>query len=323
MDEVNVKATAHIGVRVSGLKPWAWRGRGYVLVVTLALLVLAVTLLVSVGRVAVVRAAAGREAAEGLQRRWGAVSIRRAVLPYAEPILTGVERQRGEALAVYRTGVRLGGQEFGIVLGDEQAKANVNALLEDADAGRAAVRLRGAMAGMGVGNAMVLRPAAVPMLGEVSASNPAIGGFGQVFDGVPPDKLLGAGGRGGPAELLTCWGNGRINVRRASEAAVRLRADPPLTVVEISRVLSARDASLGGREGIRSGDGGPLRGWLGRVLNGAVSREHLGVGAAVLTDGSACHSLWIVTREGQRERYSLTVVDESDPDKPRTSGFVW
>ena len=312
------------------------RRRGYVLVVTLGLLVLSASLLVSVGRSAVRRTADAREAAEDLQRSWGAVSIRTAVLPHAEQILATAEQQRRGPVPSYRAVVDLGGQQFSIIVSDEQAKANVNLLLDGADVPRATNRLRSALAGHGISNAVALRPAPAPLkLSGRTAPDPAVTGFGQVFDALPPSRLLSSlPGQPSVADLLTCWGDGRINVRRAPEAAMRLRADPPLTVVEITRLLSARDAAFQGRTttpimppGTTAGTSPPAaaqRGWLGRTLSQVVSQQHLGIAGALLADGSSCHSLWVISHHrGGGRRYSLTVLDATDPDRPQTHAFLW
>jgi hypothetical protein len=65
--------------------------RGYVLVMVLGLLVLSTTLLVGVSRLAVRAAVGARQAEDDLQRRWGVASSRKAVLPHAEAILSGLE----------------------------------------------------------------------------------------------------------------------------------------------------------------------------------------------------------------------------------------
>src|SRR5437763_1563779 len=118
------------------------RRRGYVLVVTLGLLVLAASLMVGVSRAAFRRVVEARLAQDELQRRWGVSSCRAAVLPYAEQILITQESQRRRAVPIYRTRVELGSQTFELVLSDEQAKANVNALLGEAGASRAENRIR-------------------------------------------------------------------------------------------------------------------------------------------------------------------------------------
>src|SRR5687768_11408596 len=114
--------------------------------------------MVSIGRASLRRAAAAREAAEELQRRWGATSCRLAVMPAIESVLVDQERKLRRPVAAHRARLRLGRQTFDLVLADEQAKANVNVLLDEADRATAETRMREAMTGTGVGHLARLRP---------------------------------------------------------------------------------------------------------------------------------------------------------------------
>ena len=72
--------------------------RGYVLVLTLAVLMLASSLLVGIARVSLEHATEARRVQNELQRRWAMASVRTAILPFAEKILTHQEtlsRRRG------------------------------------------------------------------------------------------------------------------------------------------------------------------------------------------------------------------------------------
>jgi hypothetical protein len=284
------------------------RRRGYVLVVTLGLLVLAATLMVSVGRASLRRAAAAREAADDLQRRWGATSCRLAVMPAIESVLVDQERKVGRPVALHRARLRLGGQTFDLVLADEQAKANVNALLDEADRARVETRLREVMTGSGMGQLVRVRPdpSVVPVgagVGGGASTAPAtrpllpqrVTGLGQVFDNVPPERLIGA------SELITCWGSGRVNVRRAPQAAMSLGT--PLTGVEIAALLRVRAASP-----------------AGGLVKSADIKTRPGLH---LTESSACHSLWITTRTNRRDWHYFTVLDETEPQRPEIASFVW
>jgi hypothetical protein len=281
--------------------------RGYVLVLTLAVLVLVAGALASTGRIAVRRAAAAREARRELQRRVGVASIRRAVLPWAEQILAEQEARRNAPMPQHRAAVRLGGFTFDLIISDEQAKANVNSLLESAAPDVVENRLREALSGTGLLGAVALRP--VPLGDRLVVS-----GMGQVFDLMDPQKLLDPrGGKGAVTELLTCWGSGAINVRRASEASLRLSRCPPWTQLDVSRLMQARRDLFG--------TGGPDRTPLaGRessaqqpssldVLARLLRTAKIRTGPAGVTAGSTCHSLWIIVRDGRRQWYHLAVHD--------------
>jgi hypothetical protein len=207
------------------------RRRGYVLVVTLAVLVLAAGLMVGLGRAAVRHAVRAGEARDDLQRRWGTASCRQAVLPIAERLLAEEERRRGGPVPALTAAVRLGGQRFDLTLADEQAKADVNALLAAApDRATAENRVRQALTGYGLADRVRLRPdprppSAPPPTGDPTAARAAtrpsavpqrvavprpITGLGQVLDAVGPEPWRKSPAGGGPAaiDLLTCWGGG-------------------------------------------------------------------------------------------------------------------
>src|SRR5207253_3012875 len=120
---------------------------------------------------------------------------------------------------------------------------NVNLLIDQSDAQRATGKLFSVLSGAGVGNQIRLRPdsrvqpkhvttapakstqpataATVPT--TIPALQRFITGYGQLFDAVPPQKLLAAfPGQPSAVDLITCWGDGRINIRRASERSLSL-----------------------------------------------------------------------------------------------------
>ncbi len=342
------------------------RRRGYVLVVTLALLILASTLLVAVGRAAIRHASAARSAEQDLQRRWGLASCRRAVLPYTEEILLANEPARRKNLARLDVSLRLGNQTFELIVSDEQAKANINAILDEAELTRTESRLRQSLAGSGLINNVRLRPTAGPVfilsneqptgasVGSTSPSGipptpptapsapaapttqpilstnpsaPRISGLGQIFDGIPPVKLIRpmSGTRLAPIDLVTCWGTGAVNIRRTSEAALGLAAGRALTTVEINRLLDARDALQQQRTGglSNSGAGRMTSDQLKQLVHDATAQAAKSRANLALVEYSQCHSLWIITRTGQRDWYDLSVIDSANAKEPQTFTYSW
>src|SRR4051812_5359020 len=101
------------------------QSRGYVLLLTLLMLAVAAAALAGACRTALRKAVLAARAQEDLQRRWGVVSCRAALLPKAERVLaSSPDRTAAEA----RLDVTLGGRPITLVFGDEQAKANVSLL---------------------------------------------------------------------------------------------------------------------------------------------------------------------------------------------------
>jgi hypothetical protein len=297
---------------------------------------LATTLLVAVGRTATQHALAARLACDELQKKWGTASCLTAILPFSEQILVNAEARKGSVISVYRSDIRLGAQTFHHIVSDEQAKANVNTIYDATDRSTTEERIRESLSGSGLGNTIRLYPAQSIDLPPVTqpASQPSVrqyvSGFGQIFQGVPPNRLT-QGGASAPIELLTCWGNGSINVMRASEGSLRLAISPPLTKIEISRLIDARNADLHpetqhllapiampGQPQVNLSKLDPAS----RLL--AVANIHVKDRASVgLVTGSLCHSLWIIVEDGRRTWYELLVLDESDAAHRHVDSYVW
>jgi hypothetical protein len=303
----------------------------------MGLLVLAATLLVAVSRAAGRAGMTARAAEEELQHRWGVVSCRKAVLPYVEAMLTSLEQERRRSVPRFETAVKLGGVTFELILADEQAKANVNAILEESDAMRTETRVRQALSGSGLGNRIKLRPTqgevvqvvragvAVATTGPTSrparaASALAVASWGQVFDAVPPGQLVRPmpGSRLAPVDVLTCWGSGAVNVRRATDEALKLAAGRSLSGAQIGRLIDARDKLWQRRPGDAGFDESPAE-KLKELMTKSSGESLANKGNLGLVDGSSCHSLWVVTRTGRRDWYDWFVSDESDARRP----VVW
>jgi hypothetical protein len=146
-----------------------------------------------------------------------------------------------------------------------------------------------------------------------------ITGIGQLFDltALSPQQLLDRS-RGGaaPLELLTAWGDGRVNLRRASATAARLVLVPPLSSVDVDRLLAGAVA----RRNPQPGEAvDPLVRLLTDV-NVPYSVEGQSVGVSL---GSACHSIWVIAGDGRRQWCELEVLDQTDPQKPVSSYFSW
>lgn len=327
------------------------RRPGYVLVTVLALLVLSATLMVAVSRAALRHAAAARLAQDDLQHRWGVISCRRAVLNHADQILAIANRSLGRVnLARVDATVKLGNQSFDLIVSDEQAKANINALLEEADVTRVESRLRQSLSGTGLLNAVRLRPTAGPIFLPAPedpaapppvpppttgpapptqtsllrlSTAPRVAGLGQVFEGAPVAKWLrpSAGSDYSAIDLITLWGTGAVNIRRTSTAALTLAGGKALDQSEISRLLTARDALVRARPGAVNFKS-PLDEFKRLLQSVSVSAVKNRANFAPI-EFSQCHSLWIITRTKNRDWYDLTVLDQSNTKTPDAYHFEW
>jgi hypothetical protein len=313
-----------------------------VLVLTLGVLVLAATLMASTGRAAILRAAQARRDAEALQRKWAWLSVRDAALPRAERILAGVEVRTRRVTPAYLETVSLGGLVIEVGVADEQAKASVNWLIESEGRGVAESRLRGALAGTGLVNRVRLTAAVdVPPPPPASRVQPTssalfepppavvrpwVSGWGQVLEGYEPRAVIGhVVGRVSADDLLTCWGSGHINIRRAPEPALRLMLGQTLSAAEISRLVGVREALLrpGGAEVLRAA-GGPeavMRMPVRRLLAaaGVDSKPNM----PPMTEVSGCHSVRVVIRDGHRSWHHLSVREQAPGETARVQTFIW
>jgi Tfp pilus assembly protein PilX len=282
--------------------------RGYILIVTLGALTLAAMLMMVLARSAIDQTRAARSAADDLQHRWGTISCREAILPHAEQILAAAEARHGAPLVFCEAAVRLGDSNISMIISDEQAKANVNTILATADQATSEDRLHRVIAETGLPMQLRLRPVVDPTLATTQSSIGQVSGWGQVTNGSDAGRLIPC------SELLTCWGDGRINLARASAPAITLAA-PALLQTDIRHVIEARSHVSGSPSANIQGESA----LTGLLQAAQIDPSH----ASGLTVGSTCHGLWIVAHDGRRVWYDLAIRDESNSDAPRVRCFSW
>ena len=309
------------------------RRRGYVLLATLGLLVLCATLLVSLSRLAIDHALRSRLAEDELQRRWGAHSCVTTVLANGESFLREAESRQKHPVASLKFEVRLGKHTFDLLLADEQAKVNVNFLLDATDRPTAENRIRQSLTGSGLGNSLRLRPDPTPppipqevapplILGMGIRLAPVnrrhITGLGQIFDltQTPPERLFASGAphSSAPLDMLTCWTTGHINIRRASEPALRLAYGPSLTRSQIAQLVEGRNSIFA---------------VLPPFPNLAIPTRRVELeipqtaGVPPASEITTCHSLWITIKTPHRRWVEFHAMETSDPLRPRLHSFIW
>jgi hypothetical protein len=281
---------------------------GFALLLALVLVLLAGVALAGIARRSIVAALDCQTAVRDLQRRWAVRSCRATLLGHTERLLDEAERGRGgaresdqtyeNAPKVHRTvACRLAGIDYELVLTDEQAKLNVNTLLEDAGRAETQAVVSRVVTATGGGAAppveVRLRTLAVRSLAsEKDGFLPEGGGYGQIFDGASPRRLVGTAEAPGVTESVTCWGDGKVNVRRAPEAVLKEVLEQRVSRQDIRRLLEARERNpyL------------PLAGMLAGIHPKQRDKVY-----ACLTDRSRCHGLWVIARDGQRSWYTFVV----------------
>jgi len=269
------------------------RQSGFVLLMVLAVLVLAATVLATAASRSCRSALEAAEAQRDLQLRWGALSARATVLPRAE-LLLGQEEARLQHPAVWaRWELNLGNMPLVLGLSDEQAKANVN-LLEARHGRQSMVASLGRLqSGSGALLPIRPRPQEVRKLrGQLAP--PRYESFDMLFEVHGPSQLASVEGRTAPVKRITCWSDGRINFRRADRESLRAVTRGVLDEAELAKLLEFR----------REVPGGSVHEALKRL---ELPREQAVEAAQLLTDVSGCHALWVVTGEDEQRHYRLYV----------------
>ena len=253
----------------------------------LLLLAIAAAAMAGVCRASMEKSLRASRAQADLQRRWGVVTFQTVLLPRAERVLS----REPTPVAEVRRDVSLGGQAFTLVFGDEQAKANVNTLFRAGGLAGTERAVRQA-AGAADGVRIDLRPLprTRPPATDDDDPPPVFETLGQVFGRTPPAALVAPRGASpAAASVVTCWGDGTLNFRRASDDAVRTVCARHMASAEVSRLLAMRAKKP-------DADASDL---LDRLKLTEAGREALD---ELLTDDSACHSLWVVQSPARPKR---------------------
>jgi hypothetical protein len=275
---------------------------GYVLVLTLGIIALASITLAGLARHSMRLAANANQSAEELQRRWGLLSVRHVLLERAGEILEMQvpDEQAGTPPwpkpSWMTADFQLGDQIFSVVVADEDSKLNLNAVYQ-----RKRDRIRSAIRNVENANSGAL-PDVRPMPNRDEGT--PFSSLGQVFDlsRTSTDQVGAMVATLG--QELTCWGSGRLNVRRCSDAVLRETASLVLPAKEVGEILQER-RSWGGQNVEQLLD--PLG--LRRPKYLAVRR--------LLDAGSRSYSLWVNIDDGQRERMFAYI------DNGWSTSFAW
>ena len=274
------------------------RSRGYVLLLVLFVVALAAAAMAGICRMSLEKAVHASRAEAELHRRWAIITCRSVLLNKAEAVLSKAQGPVSEV----RREIALGGLKYTLIFGDEQAKANVNLLYAQSGLAGAEREVRSIVQASGAAIPVELRP--IPGRGKMFGSPDAdeneplaFEGFGQVFGRTQPQVLVAGRGAAPSATAgITCWGDGSLNLRRASDEAVRAVLAHHLPAGEISRLLAfrARNPKLEDSE------------LLDALALPAARREAV---EDLLTSESACHSLWIISDSGDRNGYDLAITE--------------
>lgn len=259
-------------------------------------------------------AAEAGDAQHRFEREWSTLTLQRALLFEAEALLEQqtLKTQGDELiwpLARQIAGhVQTGEWEYRFLLADEDAKVNLNRVLREDPNSFATV----VMSLLQSSNQSSLVPMVPPAQAQSEKRNLApLQSWGQVF------LSRTSGPQRSPAiaireatDEMTCWGNGRVNIRRASETAVRTicrLAVPPPTIEAL--LTERQSANLVGLDDL-----------LARLELKASERFAF---QRLLTDESHCFTLWLVVSDGKREWTQLIVSPSAHENSSTWQTFSW
>jgi hypothetical protein len=296
--------------------------RAFVLVMVLALLTVCALCLAGLARRSLDVGEQAATAQTDLQRRWGTLSCERTYLPSAKDLLEveaaklPASRQTWPLPASVGAEFDLGELHFSVLLADEDAKANLNVISRSNPDGPQTVAALVEQLATGVdGLAVHVQP--LPTAsglnqtpGALNQAAAAYRNWGQVFeptDAGPPGEF--AARLRDATRDITCWGNGRLNIQRASDEAIRLVCGTQITADILGKLLTDRH-----QPGVTG-----LDALLDQLALRTTDRSTLN---RLLTDRSSHYSLWILVRSPRRSWATLAIGDGSSTAGVRET-FTW
>ncbi len=309
--------------------------KGYILLTVIAVSVLVVTALGTLARLSLRRGLEAADAERALQQRWGAITIERTLLRQAPQVFQRQEDLLAEAApgsptpTTIRAILRLRDVTFDILLGDEDAKMNLNAIYHFGGPNRTDQSIS-QMGDPTVGLAKRLLPAVPPMrleretkrllAGDAEADEDenekpllpdAFRSWGEVFDlgaldaGLARDASLPnlTGG-------MTLWGNGQLNFRRASDEAI----------LAIARLVVQDGAARRIVQRYRESPTATLAVLLQTEVTSEPDRQRL---RELMSESSTNFSIWIdASSRGGGSLRSFTVTRRDDEGVTRETKFL-
>ena len=287
---------------------------GFVLVLVLALILLTGLSVAGFARRSLELARTVAEAQEDLQRRWGIRTGRQFLLQHSERLLDANVAASSTTVVPWplspsaQGSFHLGGLQFEFQVSDEDAKVNLNALArrESNPLSRlsSAVRRSGGPSGL----TPLIR---WPPHKTASQEQFPFRTWEQVFDlrnggerEELVDRLQAATGE------ITCWGSGKLNLRRAADQVVQTVCEREVTGETLRKLLTVR--RLGGFQNLDA--------LLGRLP--LKSQESFALKRLLSTE-SKCHALWLTVRDARRAWSSLTIDGSGEGNSTLYETFVW
>lgn len=287
------------------------RHRGYVLLLVLAVLVIAGTVLAGAARRHCDAALAAAARAERMQLHWGMLSCQAFAAGNAERLLARREAETLAPAVTARADLHLGRMEFALEVHDEQAKANVNLLA--GRHGHAGLAERLTILQYGQRRALLVRlqpaPPAEGVISKVPAeyrSHSQLFVFGQPTDLIDMDAPVP-----GAVQRITCWGSGRVNLARAELPVIRQVLDDVLDETRLARLRRFREEM----------PSFTIRELAAHLELSPRDADRL---AAAATVESRCHGVWVQARTQTRRYVRLAVRQAADAENDAGNWlFTW
>ena len=270
--------------------------RGIVLMLTLAMIVIAVTLTARTANRSLTRTLESLDAESQLRDRWSRLSLQQAVLSHAEQIFAAVEGDQRDTPPTtwHDAEFTLAGTTYRLRLADENAKINLNTVMrtQSLDALDQFISQSTSRS--------LRREKRSPSSTEPTNTPPApLESWGQVFPISTHSALLHA------TTKITLWGNGRLNIHRATDQSLRQLLEPLTSPTEVDALLrQSRETTAQTQP----------------ALLAAQNSLPTGPTADLLTHTSRCHSLWIRT---EAESSTELHIRETLTTGARTVSFRW
>ncbi len=238
------------------------------------------------------------------------------VFPRTQPgsDVSAQEPLEAEPVPGVRVSLQLAGYSYELWLTDEQARLHVGRMylehrgdreltrrdleqVVDAESEFSIDRPRFALRPM-PGAVEVARSLPTSREGVVAPAAGLFASWGQVFDLPDPEAAMGSREQPGVAAQITCWGDGRVSVRRASRSVIKAAVGDRLSEDQIDTLLELRDEDLAFNYELAL---------QSMELNDRSRRELKGL----LIKESNCYGLWVRWTDGRRNRHMMAVQEGS------------
>ncbi|MAX25861.1 MAG: hypothetical protein CMJ19_15280 [Phycisphaeraceae bacterium] len=248
-----------------------------------------------------------QQAQQQLEHRWAAYSLEKSLLPRAEKVIeTLLEKDPLRDEHVFKGKVefeiQLAETTYQLTLADENAKANVNQMIDATQTQTVSSQpIQRLLQDMQVRDIPAIQ--IQPYVWENATNSQAIQTLGQVFENVNPSQLVAFESIDPVVlDVLTCWGDGKLNLHSASPHAIKAVCLKQMTRGEIDKLIRARDAN-------------PRITLDAALTSAGVDKKKLGKIKVLFTEKTTCVSLWTRWETDRRTRYRLAVATQQASPK--------